>query len=258
MWLWPGQRLSIPTPAYQSPSFLAGPQTVLIMWPRSEKGPTLVVWSCNCDSSSTNIITTADAKSESEATLWETRLVFQHIYNTARKNKSIFKKVSIFCCLLIMWEQGVVSAVALLQHPAESHNYANLCCYYFPSGRSLRWITLLLWNSGLNNIYEKAAVKLTMAVNFFFKKKQEKEASFSLTAALNELCCSFSGRIQKPAAKTVSFWTFSGSGSGKTNQQLYSSLSAVIQSGRVLQHTNVLVWALPSRKVGTRRPLTSK
>lgn len=118
---------------------------------RSEKGPTLTVWRSN-----SNIITAADAKSGSEASFERRGLFFQRVCNTARKDTSIFKEVSIFCCLLIMWEQGVVSAVALLQHPAESHNYANLCRYYFPSGRSLGWITLLLWNSGLNNIYEKS------------------------------------------------------------------------------------------------------
>lgn len=181
------------------------------MWPRSEKGPTLILWSSNCASSSINIIKTADAKSESEASFEKCGLFFSIFNNTARKDISIFKKVSIYCCLLMTWEQGVVSAVALLQHPAESHNYANLCRYYFPSGRSLGWITLLLWNSGLNNIYENAAVKLTMTVKKKNLKKQEKEASFSLTAALNELRCSFSSSYSEAAAKTVSFWTFSGS-----------------------------------------------
>lgn len=56
-------------------------------------------------------------------------VVFQCIYNAARKDKSIFTKVSIFCCLLIIINSVGAGCCLSSCTPAVSSRVSELCEY---------------------------------------------------------------------------------------------------------------------------------
>lgn len=105
MWLWPGQRLLTPTPAYQSPPFLAAPQTVLIMWPelKVREGTNSFRLKLQLRFFLINIITTADAKSESEASFKRRGLFFSVFIIRREKTNLYFKK---WAHLVVYWLRG--------------------------------------------------------------------------------------------------------------------------------------------------------
>lgn len=146
MWLWPGQPLSITTPAYQS-TLCHSLLSLRDDWSwdhrwRSERGP---IWSPDTSIGilpHRHHLRHCGCKMVKWVELWEKLVVFQCFYNTGRKHKSIHLKGSIFCNLLIILKSVGAGCCPSRCTPTLSSRVSELWeyfyyHYYFPSGLSL-------------------------------------------------------------------------------------------------------------------------